>query len=223
MSKPLTVKVSRRHQITLPREVRERLKIQPGDRLRVEVRNGALLLMPHPQEPAQQPGDEPHAVQEEAATYEATEQQASSRRVSLALSDEQWRYLEKQAEAAGKSLEQVLAQVIDEWIAWRRTLEQDPIRRLFGAIASGDSTTSERVDEIVYSQRADEFAQSPHWYEQLQVVARKRGVSVADLIRDILEASEAYTTTRRLEAVERLAQMSLPVTDWEQMERESTT
>jgi len=151
MSKPLTVKVSRRHQITLPREVRERLKIQPGDRLRVEVRNGALLLMPHPQEPAQQPGDEPHAVQEEAATYEATEQQASSRRVSLALSDEQWRYLEKQAEAAGKSLEQVLAQVIDEWIAWRRTLEQDPIRRLFGAIASGDSTTSERVDEIVYT------------------------------------------------------------------------
>ncbi len=154
MSKPLTVKVSRRHQITLPREVRERLKIQPGDRLRVEVQNDVLILIPQPEN-----------------------------------------YVQRLA-----GLHREVWEGVDTTAYLREERE--------GALSS---------------QRAGEVLQSPHWYEQLQVVARKRGVSVADLIRDILEASEAYTTTRRLEAVERLAQMSLPVDDWEQMERESTT
>jgi AbrB family looped-hinge helix DNA binding protein len=151
MADPITVKVNRRHQITLPRVVCERLNIQPGDRLLVEVRDGAVLLVPQSEEYLQRPG-EPHEVRERTTTaYETAEKQAGSHAVTLTLHDEQWRYLEAQAEATGKSVEQVLAQALEEWIAWRRALEEDPIRGLFGAAKTGDKTTSERVDDIVYT------------------------------------------------------------------------
>jgi AbrB family looped-hinge helix DNA binding protein len=42
------VKVSSRHQITLPRSVRNELKIEPGDRLLVDAQDGMLLLIPLP-------------------------------------------------------------------------------------------------------------------------------------------------------------------------------
>jgi len=151
MSEPLTVKVTRRHQITLPRAVRERLNIQPGDRLLVEVRDGVLRLIPQPAEERAQQAGAPREVREGATPYEAAEKPARARAVTLTLRDDQWRCVEEHAAAAGTSVEQVLAQALEEWIAWRRTLDEDPIRRLFGAIDSGDSTTSERVDDIVYT------------------------------------------------------------------------
>jgi AbrB family looped-hinge helix DNA binding protein len=49
MSSPVTVKVSRRHQISVPRIARDRLNIQSGDRLLVDVQDGLLILIPQPQ------------------------------------------------------------------------------------------------------------------------------------------------------------------------------
>ncbi|OQY20813.1 MAG: AbrB family transcriptional regulator [Anaerolineaceae bacterium 4572_32.1] len=49
MSSPVTVKVSSRHQISVPRIARDRLNIQSGDRLLVDVQDGLLILIPHPQ------------------------------------------------------------------------------------------------------------------------------------------------------------------------------
>ena len=49
MSSLVTVKVSSRHQISVPRIARERLNIQSGDRLLVDVQDGLLILIPHPQ------------------------------------------------------------------------------------------------------------------------------------------------------------------------------
>lgn len=50
MSAPITVKVSSRHQIAVPRIARERLSIRSGDRLLVDVQDGLLILVPQPQD-----------------------------------------------------------------------------------------------------------------------------------------------------------------------------
>ena len=57
---------------------------------------------------------------------------------------------------------------------------------------------------------------------RLQAIARAKGESLGALIRKAVE--EVYLQheqQERLDAVQRMAALSLPVTDWEQMERES--
>jgi AbrB family looped-hinge helix DNA binding protein len=50
MSQTVSVKVSSRYQVSVPRIARERLNIQRGDRLLVDVQDGALILIPQPQD-----------------------------------------------------------------------------------------------------------------------------------------------------------------------------
>jgi AbrB family looped-hinge helix DNA binding protein len=50
MDQPVSVKVSSRYQISVPRIARERLNIQSGDRLIVDVQDGLLILIPQPQD-----------------------------------------------------------------------------------------------------------------------------------------------------------------------------
>ena len=50
MSQPVSVKVSSRYQIAVPRAAREKLNIQSGDRLLVDVQDGVLILIPQPQD-----------------------------------------------------------------------------------------------------------------------------------------------------------------------------
>ena len=50
MSRPLNVKVSSRYQIAVPRIARERLKIERGDRLIVDIQDGLLILIPQPED-----------------------------------------------------------------------------------------------------------------------------------------------------------------------------
>ena len=50
MSPPVSVKVSSRYQIAVPRVARERLNIQSGDRLLVDVQDGLLILVPQPKD-----------------------------------------------------------------------------------------------------------------------------------------------------------------------------
>jgi AbrB family looped-hinge helix DNA binding protein len=50
MSHSVSVKVSRRYQIVVPRMARERLNIQSGDRLLVDVQDGLLILLPQPKD-----------------------------------------------------------------------------------------------------------------------------------------------------------------------------
>jgi AbrB family looped-hinge helix DNA binding protein len=50
MSRPVSVKVSSRYQIVVPRIARERLNIQSGDRLLVDVQDGLLILLPQPKD-----------------------------------------------------------------------------------------------------------------------------------------------------------------------------
>ena len=50
MSQPMSVKVSSRYQVVVPRIARERLNIQSGDRLLVDVQDGVLILIPQPQD-----------------------------------------------------------------------------------------------------------------------------------------------------------------------------
>ncbi|RMF32337.1 MAG: AbrB/MazE/SpoVT family DNA-binding domain-containing protein [Chloroflexi bacterium] len=49
MAKSVSVKVSSRYQISVPRIARERLKIKRGDYLLVDVQDGLLILLPRPQ------------------------------------------------------------------------------------------------------------------------------------------------------------------------------
>jgi len=46
----VTVKVSSRNQISVPRVARERLGIKAGDRLLVDVQDGMLILVPQPED-----------------------------------------------------------------------------------------------------------------------------------------------------------------------------
>ncbi|MBA2569775.1 MAG: AbrB/MazE/SpoVT family DNA-binding domain-containing protein [Chloroflexi bacterium] len=48
-----SVKVSSKHQISLPSEARRRLGIEPGDRLSVEVADDALVLRVRPDRPSE--------------------------------------------------------------------------------------------------------------------------------------------------------------------------
>lgn len=43
---PVSAKITSKGQVTLPREIRERLGVQDGDRVRFEVENGAVVLYP---------------------------------------------------------------------------------------------------------------------------------------------------------------------------------
>lgn len=42
----VSAKISSKGQVTLPREIRERLGVQDGDRVRFEVENGVVVLYP---------------------------------------------------------------------------------------------------------------------------------------------------------------------------------
>jgi hypothetical protein len=74
------------------------------------------------------------------------------------------------------------------------------------------STFSKRVQILL----------SPEQFSRLQAIARSEGESVGSLVRHAIE--DVYFRREekaRLEAVRRLGAMSLPVADWEQLERES--
>jgi predicted DNA-binding protein len=63
---------------------------------------------------------------------------------------------------------------------------------------------------------------APDQLERLRAVARRQGRSVGALVREAVETTYfGNDGEQRLAAVERLAEMTLPVADWEQMERES--
>jgi AbrB family looped-hinge helix DNA binding protein len=49
MSGPTSVKVSQRFQIILPAVVRQRLNLQCGDHLLVDIQEGMIILLPQPE------------------------------------------------------------------------------------------------------------------------------------------------------------------------------
>lgn len=73
----------------------------------------------------------------------------------------------------------------------------------------------------VYTERIQVLV-APAQLARLRAIARRQRTSVGALVREAVEAKYFESDTeRRVAAVERLAAMSLPVADWEQMERES--
>ena len=63
---------------------------------------------------------------------------------------------------------------------------------------------------------------SPEQFSCLKAIARSEGESVGSLVRHAIE--DVYlrrAEQERLDAVRELGAMNLPVSDWEQMERES--
>lgn len=62
----------------------------------------------------------------------------------------------------------------------------------------------------------------PFQYQRLDEIARQRNRSVGALIREAIDRVYLQNAVgERLEAVKALAAMELPVSNWEQMERES--
>jgi predicted transcriptional regulator len=63
---------------------------------------------------------------------------------------------------------------------------------------------------------------SPAQYARLQEIARARGESVGSLVRQAVQQQYLDNSrAERLAAVEKMGAFRLPVSDWEQMERES--
>lgn len=50
MTAKVSVKVSSRYQIAVPRIAREHLKIEKGDRLLVDIQEGLIVLLPCPED-----------------------------------------------------------------------------------------------------------------------------------------------------------------------------
>lgn len=50
MTQTTSVKVSNRHQISLPSIARKQLNIQAGDRLLVDIQDGLIVLLPQPED-----------------------------------------------------------------------------------------------------------------------------------------------------------------------------
>jgi|OpeIllAssembly_1097287.scaffolds.fasta_scaffold510112_2 hypothetical protein len=74
------------------------------------------------------------------------------------------------------------------------------------------ATLSRRVQVLLSSEQ----------YRRLEGLADAEGISVGALIRRAIDRLQGTPPqTKRLRAVRRIAAMSLPVGDWEQMERES--
>jgi hypothetical protein len=74
------------------------------------------------------------------------------------------------------------------------------------------STLTKRV-QVLFS--AEQFS-------RLQAIAQAQGRSLGALVREAVEETYFQQEERgRLEAVQRMAALRLPVADWEQMERES--
>ncbi|HEY3080096.1 MAG TPA: ribbon-helix-helix protein, CopG family [Chloroflexota bacterium] len=62
----------------------------------------------------------------------------------------------------------------------------------------------------------------PAHVARLQAIAESEGKSVGALIREAVERTYlSGDRAERIEAVERMARLHLPVADWERMERES--
>ena len=63
---------------------------------------------------------------------------------------------------------------------------------------------------------------SPEQYKRLEALSDAEGLSIGALIRRAIDRLQGPPRQpKRLKAVRRIAAMSLPVGDWEQMERES--
>jgi hypothetical protein len=59
-------------------------------------------------------------------------------------------------------------------------------------------------------------------YARLREIARARGESIGSLVRQAVQKQYLDTShEERLAAVDEMATLHLPVSDWEQMERES--
>jgi predicted DNA-binding ribbon-helix-helix protein len=62
----------------------------------------------------------------------------------------------------------------------------------------------------------------PFQYQRLDEIARQRNCPIEMLIREAIDQVYLHNAIEeRLEAVQTLAAMQLPVTDWEQMAQES--
>ena len=61
----------------------------------------------------------------------------------------------------------------------------------------------------------------PAEYEQLEVLAAREGVSVADLVREAVRERYLNTPPRKIEVAARITAMALPVAEWEDIDRET--
>jgi hypothetical protein len=70
----------------------------------------------------------------------------------LPLDEKQYRYLQQRARARGKTVEDLVADLIDADIAWQNDLISDPIASLFGEIS--DTLDIREIDAILYPSSA---------------------------------------------------------------------
>ncbi len=99
--------------VCVPREALAALGIEPGTRVRVEIRDEALVLTPEDAR-AIRPEPTGRVVHEAAPRYQAERREPAPvpRTITLALSDEHWQLLEEEARRAGLSLGELISRRI---------------------------------------------------------------------------------------------------------------
>ena len=63
--------------------------------------------------------------------------------------------------------------------------------------------------------RRAQILMEPEEYERLEVLAARRGCSVAELIRQAVQEKYLVATTDRMQVVEDIVSLAIPVDDWE--------
>ncbi len=69
---------------------------------------------------------------------------------TLKLDETLWLRLDTLGRRTGKSFDEIANEALARYLIWRETFEEDPMERLIGSIASGETETSEQVDKILY-------------------------------------------------------------------------
>ena len=65
-----------------------------------------------------------------------------------------------------------------------------------------------------------EIRLSPEYLARLKAEAKEKSTSVGSLVRESIEQRYQITNEDRLKAVEKIAAINSPVSDWEQMKKE---
>ncbi len=70
-------------------------------------------------------------------------------RTVLMLTDEHYQFLMERAKTAGKSLDEVVAEILEREMRWQAMIENDPVVNMAGIIKDEDPYVSEQVDNIL--------------------------------------------------------------------------
>jgi predicted DNA-binding ribbon-helix-helix protein len=85
----------------------------------------------------------------------------------------------------------------------------------------GYTDVHEHIEEFKMARtRRAQILMEPQEYDRLEVLAQRRGCSVAELIRQAVQEKYLVAATDRMRVVEGILSLDIPVSDWDVLKKE---